>query len=174
MTDDFKGLHVSELCFSKMVMNQAHPVCMPLSQLQCIHLLVQSSRKATFPQASPKAGAEIEEGALVIPTPLLSTLPCGWELNRGCPVPEWGGHWKVLNNWPNSAQLQVWPCTLPASHQSSATALDLLGAIMGKRSAWNLLHHLAEIEGGHPSWHNRNTSSEETVFRRRKFVCCFF
>lgn len=65
MTDDFKGLHISELCFSKMVMNQARTICMPLSQLQCVLLLAQSSHKATFPQA--RAGAEVEEGALVFP-----------------------------------------------------------------------------------------------------------
>lgn len=47
---------------------------------------------AAFPQASPKAAAEVEKGALVFPTSPLSTLPRGLELNQGCPVPERGGH----------------------------------------------------------------------------------
>lgn len=69
--------------------------------------------KVSYPPASAKAGAEVGEGALLCPTPPLSSLPCGWELNLGCPVPEWGGHWKVLNNWPSSAQLRVWPSLPP-------------------------------------------------------------
>lgn len=88
MTDDCKALHISELCFSKMVINQARTIRVPLSQLQRILLLAQSSHKATFPQASPEAGPEVEEGAVAFPTPPLSTLPCGWELNQSCPVPE--------------------------------------------------------------------------------------
>lgn len=60
-------MHISELPFSKMVMNlgiTAHTICMPFSQLQHVLLPVQSSHKATFPQASSKAGAKVAEGAL--------------------------------------------------------------------------------------------------------------
>lgn len=59
----------------------------PMSQLQCI-LLAQGSHKATFPQAFPKPGPEVEEGALLFPTSPLSTLTCGWELNQGYPLTE--------------------------------------------------------------------------------------
>lgn len=97
-----------------------HTMHMPLSQLQCI-LLAQGSHKVTFPQAFPKPGPEVEEGALLFPTPPLSTLTCGWELNQGCPLPEWVGYWKVVKNWPSLAQLQI-------SHQSSAPVLWLAGS----------------------------------------------
>lgn len=54
-------LHVSELCFSEMVMNQARSVCMPLSQLQRV-LPAQRGDTATSPQGSREAGAEGGKG----------------------------------------------------------------------------------------------------------------
>lgn len=46
-------------------------------------VLAQPGHKTTSPQGPPEAGAEVEEGER-----LLCTLPCGWELKQGCPVPE--------------------------------------------------------------------------------------
>lgn len=43
-------------------------MCVPLLQLQRTVLLAESSHKTTFPQDSPKAGAEVEEGAPLLPT----------------------------------------------------------------------------------------------------------
>lgn len=43
MTDDFKGLCISELCFWTTVMNQVCTMCVPLLQLQHTVLLAESS-----------------------------------------------------------------------------------------------------------------------------------
>lgn len=123
-----------------------HTMCIPLSQLQCI-LLAQCSLKATFPQAFPKPGPEVEEGALLFPTSPLSTLTCGWELNQGYPLPEWVEYWKVLKNWPSLAQLQI-------SHQSSAPVLWLAGSHYGQHLKSVVC--LTEIKAGYSSWHKTN------------------
>lgn len=57
-------LHVPELCFSEVVMNQARSVCMPLSQLQRV-LPAQRGDTAASPQGSREAGAEGGRGTSV-------------------------------------------------------------------------------------------------------------
>lgn len=162
MTDECKSLQVSDWCFSKrrwIRAHHAHPL-VPAAE----HPASTRQPQSHFPQAFPKPGPEVEEGALLYPTSPLSTLTCGWELNQGYPLPEWVGYWKMLKNWPSLAQLQI-------SHQSSAPVFDLLGAIKG--STWNLLYALQRSKLDIPHG-TKQISSEETVLSRRKFVCCFF
>lgn len=142
-----------------------HTTCMPLSQLQRF-LLAQGSHKTTFPQAFPKPAPEVEEGALLFPTSPLSTLTCGWELNQGYPLLGQVGYW---NCW------RIGPVRLSSRYPTKALPLsfDLLGAIMGKCSTWNLLYALQRSKLAVPHG-PKQISSEETMFSRRKFVCWFF
>lgn len=97
-----------------------HTMHIPLSQLQCI-LLAQGSHKATFPQAFPKPGPEVEEGALLFPTSPLSTLTCGWGLST---------HWisGIMKSTEELAQFGTAPDIPPKLCTCPLTCWELLWA----------------------------------------------
>lgn len=161
MTDECKSLQASDWCFSKMRGIRAHHAhtLVPAAVHPASTRQPQSHLSTSLSQARTWGG---RRGA-VVPHLSISTLTCGWELNQAYPVPEWVGHWEVMKNWPSLAQLQV-------SHQSFVPVLWLAGCqqVQHLKSAVCLRSKL-DIPHG-----TKQISSEETVFSRRKFVCCFF